>query len=378
MLQQTMYYLVTLMTKTPFMKRWFLFGSTVILVASCSDNIERTKPFRQDISESVYASGIIKSKDQYQIMATVTGLISNVSIHAGDSVKAGEEILTISNLPSELLKENAELAAQYNDLRANQGKLDDLKLNLDFSKTKMQNDSALYFRQKNLWEQQIGSKVEFEQKELTYKNSKTNYQSAILKYTDFKRQLEFNSEQAKNNLKINAKQASDFVIKSEINGILYELNKEKGELISPQSILGVVGSASEFLMELQVDESDILKVQLNQKVLLSIESSKDVVYEGTVSKINPYLNDKTKTFTIEATFLTKPNRVYPNTTLEANIVVNSKKNALLIPRAFLLDNDSVMLPDKKKIRVKTGIRDYQNVEILDGLTNDTEIIIPKE
>lgn len=359
------------------MKQWFLSGLVLLFISSCKDSIEKTKAFTQDISESVYASGIIKSKDQYQLTSTVSGIITEISVNEGDSVKAGQTILTISNIPSQLLKENAELAAMYNDFSANQGKLEELRLNLDFAKTKMQNDSALFFRQKNLWDQQIGSKVELEQKELAYKNSKTNYQASILKFNDFKRQLILASEQAKNNLKINAKQASDYIIKSDIDGVLYELSKEKGELVSPQSILGVVGNAKEFLMELQVDESDILKVQLHQKVLLSIESNKDSIYEGVVNKINPYMNDKTKTFTIEAGFLKQPPRIFPNTTLEANIVVNSKSKALLIPRKFLMDNDSVMLADKKKIKVKTGLKDFQNVEILGGLSVTDEIIIPK-
>ena len=90
------------------------------------------------------------------------------------------------------------------------------------------------------------------------------------------------------------------------------------------------------------------------------------------------MNDKTKTFTIEAIFTKQPKKMYPNTTLEANIVVNSKKKALLIPRKFLMDNDSVMLADKKKIKVKTGLMDYQNVEILSGLSGTDEIMIPKK
>lgn len=360
------------------MKQWFRLGLALILFSSCSSSFEKTKPFTQDISESVYASGIIKSENQYMVTSTVSGLINNIYVHKGGTVKAGQEILTISNIPSELLRENAELAATYNDFKANQSKLDELKLSIDFANTKMQNDSAIFFRQKNLWEQQIGSKVDLEQKELTYKNSKTNYQSAVLKYMDFKRQLQLASEQAKNNLKINTKQASDYIIKSDIDGILYELTKENGELVSPQSILGVIGSASEFLMELQVDERDIFNIQQDQKVLVSIESAKEDVYEGKVTKINPFMNEKTKTFAVEAIFTKAPKKLYPNTTLEANIIVNSKKNALLIPRRFLMDSDSVMLSNEKKVKVKTGIKDYQNVEILSGLTTADEIIIPEK
>lgn len=359
------------------MKQWLLFA-TSLLFFGCKNYSEKTSPFTQDISESVYASGVIKSKHQYQLMSTVNGIISEVFIQAGDSVKKDQAILAISNIPSKLLKENAELAALYADYDANKGKLEELRLASDLAKSKLTNDSLMFTRQQKLWSQQIGTKVELEQRELAFKTSRTNYQSSLIKLTDFKRQLLINSEQAKNTLKINSKQESDYIIKSDIDGRLYELYKEQGELIGSQTILGIIGDSKEFIVEIQIDESDILKVKNNQKVLLSIESNKDDVYEGYITKITPYMNEKSKTFTAEAAFVKQPPVLYPNVTLEANIVVNTKAKALLIPRKFLMQGDSVMMSDGKKIKIKTGLKDYQNVEILDGLKETDEIIIPKK
>lgn len=61
----------------------------------------------------------------------------------------------------------------------------------------MKNDSSLYFRQKNLWQQNIGTKVELEQRELAFQNSKASYYSSRVKYEDLKRQLNFTSSQSK-------------------------------------------------------------------------------------------------------------------------------------------------------------------------------------
>jgi len=54
----------------------------------------------------------------------------------------------------------------------------------------------------------------------------------------------------------------------------------------------------------------------------------------------------------------------------------SKEKALIIPRSFLLEDDYVMLENKEKKKVVTGLKDYQKVEILGGLTTADVIMKP--
>ena len=69
----------------------------------------------------------------------------------------------------------------------------------------------------NLWKQNIGSKVDLEQKELAFKNSKNNLFSAKVRYDNLKRQLILTAQQSQNNLKIVQKQENDFILKSEVS-----------------------------------------------------------------------------------------------------------------------------------------------------------------
>lgn len=94
-----------------------------VLLFSCQDPIQKIKPTIEPITESIYASGIIKSKNQYQAFATVSGIISNIFVSEGDSVKKGSPIFAISSEPQRLNRENAALSATFSDLNANQGKL---------------------------------------------------------------------------------------------------------------------------------------------------------------------------------------------------------------------------------------------------------------
>jgi len=355
-----------------------IFFIIVAFFLSCNSKVEKVKPVKESISESIYASGTIKSKNQYQVFSIVNGIIEEVFVSEGDTIKKGTPLLTISNEAQRLNKENAELAANYADINANQGKLNEADMQIALSKSKMQNDSVLLFRQRILFQKQIGTKVELEQRELAYENSKTNYYSAKVRYNDLKRQLDLNSAQSKKNLLISGKLERDYTITSEIDGIVYSLNKSKGELVGAQTPLAVIGDASGFVLEMQVDEYDILKIKKGLNILVTLDSYKGKVFEATVTKINPLMNERSKTFLVEATFVVQPEILYPNITFEANIVLHSKPEAILIPRNYLVNDSTVIKSNGDKITVKTGLKDYQKVEIISGLTLDDELQKPKQ
>ena len=176
--------------------------SLLIVIISCKKNVEKIHPSIENISESVYASGSLKSKNQYQVFANINGIIQNVLVSEGDTVKEGTPLLTISNETSQLNTKNAELAADFSDYNANSAKLNEIKINIDLAKSKMQNDSLLLSRQKTLWSLQVGSKLDLEQRELAYENSKTLYEATLLRYIDLKKQISFTSQQSKTNLQI--------------------------------------------------------------------------------------------------------------------------------------------------------------------------------
>jgi HlyD family secretion protein len=330
------------------------------------------------ISESVYASGVIKSRNQYQAFATVNGIIEKLFVSEGDTVKAGMPLLSIANETQKWMKENAELAAQLSDIRYNQDQLNEARQAIGLSKTQMMHDSVLLCRQQALWRQQIGTKVELEQRELAYQNSRTAFYSALVRYNTLERQLHFTSEQSKRNLLISRRQESDFTLKSEMDGVVYNLFKTQGEIVSPQTPLAIIGDARHFYLEMQVDENDILKVKKGLPVLVTMDSYKGKVFDAQVAKVYPYMNERSKTFLVEAEFTRQPATLYPNVTFEANIVLQTKDKALLIPRNYLLNDSIALKSNGDQVVVKTGLKDYRQVEIISGLSAEDELLKPKE
>lgn len=344
----------------------------------CKNGKESVKVSRNSITESVYASGVVKAKGQYQAFALVNGILKEIRVAEGDTVKAGDILFVIDNRGTALSAENAALAYELSQKNAglNSDRLQEFKTALDLAHKRMREDSMMMVRQQNLWKQNIGSKTQVEQAELAYQTSNANYTSAINRLNQAQLQLESERNIARNNLAISQRNVADFIVRSELDGQVFDILKDPGELVSPQSPLAIVGSADSFILELQVDEYDITQVKIGQKVLVSMDSYKGEAFEAVVSRINPIMSESSRTFLVEATFTQQPKVLYPNLTLEANIVLETHKDALVIPRSYLIRDSLILTAEEESTKVATGLKNYEFVEITNGAAEGQTIYKP--
>ena len=347
----------------------------ICLTLSCSKKNAVVTPEIKNITESVYASGFIKSKNQYEVFGRINGIIKKIYVTDGSPVKKGDPIFQLENKDLTIATENARLASSTSDYSRNLDKLNDAQKAIEMANKRLSNDSLLYQRQQNLWSNKIGSKVDLEQKELNFENSKVGFARAHTNYEDLKRQLKLESDQSRNNLEIAKLMEDDFIIRSEVDGTVYKVNKEVGELINGSEPGAVIGT-DEFILELSVDEFDIVKVKKGQKVIIRMDSYKSEVFEAEIIAIDPMMNSRTRSFQAEALFTKKPAELFPNLTAEANILIDTKKNALTIPRNYLVNDSTVMLEGGTLQKVEIGLMDYDLVEIKSGISDNTKIELP--
>lgn len=85
------------------------------------------------------------------------------------------------------------------------------------------------------------------------------------------------------------------------------------------------------------------------------------------------MNERTRTFEVEASFTKSPPVLYPNLTVEANIILERRDDVLTIPRSFLDEENQVMISKKEKRKIRIGLKDYNRVEVLEGLTESERI-----
>ncbi len=359
--------------------KYTLFILLIFLFFSCKKKLEETKPTVGDITESVYASGIIKSENQYTVFSTVSGILKKIDVVAGQTISNGQLLFELENDKAELNTKNARLAYQLsqNDNHYIQDKISEMEIKVQLAREKLLVDKSFYDRNNRIKQYNIISEVDFEKVALAYKSSQLNLQTSQKQLSQLKAQLNF--EQNKNNilLQIGQETQNDFQIKSAFSGELFDVLVKEGTLITPQIPLAIIGQKNAFLLELEVDENDMARIKLNQSVLITLDSYKNQVFEAKVDKIYPIMDERSRTFKIEAHFINPPKKLYPNLSAEANIVIRTRNNAITIPKVYLLKGDSIQISKKEKRKVKTGLSDYQKVEILEGLKADEIIYKPK-
>lgn len=357
----------------------FLTIGCTVGVLSCGwpSRQETTAPALSDITESVYASGRVMSRDQYAVFSRVPGIVKTLFVEEGASIRKGDPVLLLENTSSKLSADNARLSAAVNDYATNAAKLRTAGSALEKARMQMRHDSLQWARQENLWEQRIGSRSELEQKALALENAIVLLKQAETEYEDLQRQLRFLSEQSRNNLRIARSTEEDHLIRSETDGRVYKINVREGELAGAAEPVAVIGQ-DEFVIELEIDEYDIVQVQPGQKVIVRMDSYPAEVFQASLSRIYPIMNESTRTFRAEAVFTQSPPVLYPYLTLEASIVIREKKDALTIPTRCLVHDSTVLLEDGSVRKVTTGLRDYRIVEIVNGLRVGEKIRVPDQ
>ncbi len=361
--------------------RNYIFLSLILVLLACGKNQENaTQPQYKPLVEAVYASGNIYPINEYKLTANADGYLVQQLASEGDLVQKNQLLFLL-----ESVSQNARLEAASNILRQSEANFSDnspilleLELQLKNARTKMNNDSVNYKRYKELLEKNVVAKVDFEKMELAYLASKNDFLARQKTWQRTKNQLYVELQNSKANYKVNAREEDNSKIKSFESGKLYEVYKKQGELVRRGEAVALVGDAENTYAQLFIDESDFVKVQQGQEVLIKIDVYKDKVFKAKVSKMYPKLNKADQTFRIDAEFTEEKPQAYYGMTVEANIIISENPRVLTIPKSYLVGNDSVWVEengDKKKIKIIKGVENLDLVEVKSGLSEKSKIVM---
>nr|MDJ0646551.1 efflux transporter periplasmic adaptor subunit [Flavobacteriaceae bacterium] len=172
-----------------------------LLFSSCADSKDKILPEQTTLTESVYSSVTIQPDSLYQAYAIVGGILDQNLVEEGDIVFKETPLSQIINNTPKLNTENARLALELaqENYAGSAAILAGIEDEIRAATLKYTNDSINFFRQKNLWEQSIGSKVEYDTKELNFQLSSNNLELLKSKYNRTKNELQTALKQARNN-----------------------------------------------------------------------------------------------------------------------------------------------------------------------------------
>lgn len=353
----------------------------LVWFTSCTSSDEQgVSPRLMDITESVYASVSVRPELIYSSQPTRPGIIHEIFVEEGDEVKAGQLLYSITpgaDFSDRMTAAELQLEEATANYAGESSMLDNLQAEMNTLRQQVILDSTNYQRQKRLWDQNIGKRVDFERAELTYTASKEQYRILQNRYEQTALNLQNTYRRALSGVNMSRNQLGDFEIRSSIDGKVYSINKEVGELITSQQQFAEIGSADRFIVEMNVDEVDIAKLSIGDTVLVALEAYPDEVFRASTTFISPKRDEQTQTFRVESRFEQQPEALFNGLSGEANIVIGRRSNALVIPAEYLLPGNQVNTEDGMVV-VSVGVKNLEMVEILSGIDTTTVLIQAQE
>jgi len=351
--------------------------AAAVVLTSCNRG-ESLSPVRKNIEEAVFASGFLEQDRIYTISANVEGIITDLPVTEGDSVSKGDVMATIKNDIQN--NQVADASAVYNDAVYNASEtspaLLQLKSQLDQAQRQFEFDKANYDRYKLLLEKKSVSLFDYEKVELQYRASENNLLAVRKSYDETKNALDLNVQRSRVQLENQKSQLGDYHILADGSGTVIDVYKKAGELVRRGEAVGRIGSG-EYVIKLFVAENDITKIRVGQKAALSINTYPKESFAATISKIYPGFDEGEQSYIVEASFDRVPEMMFSGTQLQANILVDSRINALVVPANFVSNGNRVQLKNGTELEIKVGSRNDEWVEILDGLVEKDVIVKPK-
>ncbi|MEN6619265.1 MAG: HlyD family efflux transporter periplasmic adaptor subunit [Rikenellaceae bacterium] len=349
----------------------------VTLLTGCN-NQDKILPQRKDIVDVVFASGTIVTDNHYFATSQSEGYLVKSFVDEGDTVCTGQVLFHISDDAQKSQLESAAASYGYalNNLNQNSAVLEQLNAQRIQTKNKLATDSLNFWRYKNLIKSKAVSQMEYEKAKLAFENSEQELLSVENRIKDTKKSLELELIKAKANLTIQQNSSSYYTLISSADGILLQIFKTDGELIKKGETIAEIGSG-DFIAKLFVSEGDINKIVVGQEVYIELNTEKQKAYQAKLTKIFPSFDSKEQSFIAEARFDEPALHLKSGTQLQANIVIRKKQNALVIPSNYLLPDDYLIKSGKReKTKVQVGIRTVEWTEILQGLDENTSIVLP--
>ena len=242
----------------------------------------------QKFNHFIELQGNVKTKQNVLVYPEMPGILNKVYVKEGQKVIKDEILATIDDggLSQQLLL---------------------LKSNEQLAKTTFE-------RQKRLWDQQIGSEIQ-------YLQAKTSYNS---------------QKNATRQLK---KQLGKFTIRAPFSGIIDNVFKEKGTVVAPgpgAEIFRII-NLSNMYIETDVPESYISSIKKNKMVEVNFPIL-GRSYDSSIRQVGNFINPSNRTFRIEVGIPNLDGEIKPNLTAKLRLNDYSSSNAILIPQSIISEN----------------------------------------
>ncbi len=294
--------------------------------------VKVTRLDSQRFEHFIDVTGKVEAEQDVNVSPETAGIIETVMVSEGQRVTKGQ---VLGRLKTEALERN----------------LEELNIQWELAKTN-------YQRQKNLWDQNIGS-------EMQYLQARTNKESLQKRMAGIQAQMEMAE------------------IKAPVSGVVDILFQKKGEMGSPQTPFAKVLNIDKIKIYADVSESYLTKVKKGEKVKIffpALGRTRDAYIRQIGNTIDP----NNRTFRIRIDLDNPDNMIKPNLVSVIQIRDYLAENAIVLPSLFIKEDfngeytyiaeNTQSASRAKKVYIKTGLSNNNMTEVVEGLSAGMKVI----
>ena len=366
---------------------------------------------KRELVEIVSASGRVQPKTKVNITSEINGEIIALPVREGDRVQAGDLLVVLDTVQAQSDADQARFA------------VNEINARLAGAKSLLAQQQEEFDRQKRLYESNLTSETAFTDSKYSYENAKATYDATMAQA----RQYESRYEKQLDNL-------SKAKIMAPMSGVITYLDAEVGEIAAAQTAytqgktLMTISDLDVFEVEVEVDETEIAKIDVGQPVKIEVDAFPDTSFDGTVVEIGNTAiysgtgtQDQSTNFKVKVVFDDRNAKIRPGMSATVDVTTSKVEDALSIPfsavvmRTYDLDSlersragevantggiqaaeddedstDQKLSDDKERkelkgvfvirdgkavfVQVETGIADQKHIQVTTGLEDGDQVV----
>lgn len=349
-----------------------------------------------EVNSFLKVTGVVEANETVRVTSEIMGQAKEVKVQDGEEVNKGDILVVLGDEQIKIQVAQAQatldsIQASYNKIKLGARPQEIKQAESAVLQAKINRDSAEenYLRMKKLSSEKAISEQQYEQAKNQYEIADVQYQSAQESFKlviegaaeeDIK-SVEAQVRQTKAALDMAKYQLKNTQISAPISGKVTSITVSTGEMVSPSVPLLSIIDVSRVFVKVGISEKDISKIKEGQTVDLEIDAFPEEKFQGEIVSKGVAVNQISKTLEVKIEILQPEVDIPVGVFARGNILVKTNQDALIISSSALVrkkDGIYVYVIEEGIARQKEvvlGIIQAKRVEILEGLSEEEEIVV---